>query len=358
MIWILMFVGAALASVFGIIYMTNSIAKFKMIKNRLVAFLIIVALFVIFIFTLEWINALTITIYTTAFFLIFGLLGRIVNHFSKREFKIHWQGLLAILSSVIFLGSGYYLCASVVEKDYDLTTVKEIGDLKIAMLSDSHIGTTFDGEGFAKHLKTIEAQSPDILLIVGDFVDDSSKKADLEIACKTIGEMDLKYGAWYAYGNHDRGYFDHRDFTAEDLENTLLKNGINILEDESVLIDDRFYLVGRADKGYNHNRMTIDELLQDMDTSKYIIVMDHEPADYDAEAQSAADLVLCGHTHGGQMIPITKFGVWSGIDDSTYGLEKHNNTNFIVSSGISDWAIKFKTGTRSEYVVVNLSSEK
>ena len=319
MIWMLMFVGAAVASILGIIYMTNSIAKFKVIKNKLVAFLILVVLFLIFTFTLEWINALTITIYTTGFFLIFGLLGRIVRRFSKREFKVHWQGLCAILSSVLFLGIGYYLCASVVEKDYNLTTEKDTGDIKIAMLSDSHIGTTFDGEGFAKHLKTIEAQSPDILLIVGDFVDDSSKK--------------------------------------EDLENILQENGIHILEDESVLIDDRFYLVGRADKGYNPDRLTMDELLQDLDTSKYIIVMDHEPADYVAEAQSAADLVLSGHTHGGQMIPITKFGVWSGIDDSTYGLEEHNNTNFIVSSGISDWAIKFKTGTRSEYVVVNVSSK-
>ncbi|MBQ7470438.1 MAG: metallophosphoesterase [Pseudobutyrivibrio sp.] len=358
MIWLLMLIGMAVATILGIIYMTNSIAKFKVIKNRLVAFLIIVALFLIFAFTLELINALFITIYTTGFLLIFGLLGRIVKHFSKRECKIYWQGLLAILSSVIFLGYGYYLCASVVEKDYYLTTAKEIGNLKIAMLSDSHIGTTFDGEGFAKHLKTIESQSPDILLIVGDFVDDSSKKADLEIACKAIGEMELKYGAWYAYGNHDRGYYNSRDFSAEDLENTLLKNGIHILEDESALIDDRFYLVGRADKGYNPDRLTMDELLQDVDTSKYIIVMDHEPADYDAEAQSAADLVLCGHTHGGQMFPLTKCGVWSGIDDSTYGLEEHNNTIFIVSSGISDWAIKFKTGTRSEYVVVNLSSEK
>ena len=92
-----MFVGAAVASILGIIYMTNSIAKFKVIKNKLVAFLILVALFLIFTFTLEWINALTITIYTTGFFLIFGLLGRIVRRFSKKEFKVHWQGLCAIL---------------------------------------------------------------------------------------------------------------------------------------------------------------------------------------------------------------------------------------------------------------------
>ena len=91
MIWMLMFVGAAVASILGIIYMTNSIAKFKVIKNKLVAFLILVVLFLIFTFTLEWINALTITIYTTGFFLIFGLLGRIVRRFSKREFKVHWQ---------------------------------------------------------------------------------------------------------------------------------------------------------------------------------------------------------------------------------------------------------------------------
>ncbi len=358
MIWILMFSGGAIASLLGSIYMANSIAKFKFIKNRIIAFLIIIALFGVATYTLGYINAMTITVYSTAFFLLSGFITRIIKKYMSINTNTNLQGWLGIISSALFLGISCYLCVSVAEKDYSLSSPKDINNLRIAFITDSHLGTTFDGEGFAEHLKSIEAQNPDILLIIGDFVDDDSNKKDLETACQALGQMNLKYGVWFAYGNHDRGYFDKRDFSPYDLEQALLTNGIHILEDNSVLIDDRFYLVGRADKGTIPYRANIDELLTGLDNDKYIVVMDHEPADYDAEADSNADLVLCGHTHGGQMIPITKFGVWSGIDDSTYGLEHHNDTDFIVSSGISDWEMLFKSGTRSEYVIVDINAEK
>lgn len=358
MIWLIMFLGATLASILGIIYQVNVIARFKYIKNKLVAFLIILILFIVFLVTLEWINALTITIYTSLFFILFGLLGKIINKKFKLPQTINWQGWFAILASILYLGSGYYLCATVIQKDYTLSTKKEIEPLKIALMADSHIGTTFDGNGFASHLKTIEQQHPDILLLAGDFVDDGTKKSDMEIACKALGEMNTKYGIWYSYGNHDEGYFNHRDFTAEDLENSLLENGVHILADEYELINDSFYIVGRRDKNVDGDiRASIDELLANIDASKYIIVMDHEPNDYKAEASSKADLIVSGHTHGGQMIPIRHIGVLVGANDATYGYKGNNNTDFIVTSGISDWALKFKTGTRSEYVIINVENE-
>ena len=64
------------------------------------------------------------------------------------------------------------------EKKYEIQTDKEVRNLKVAVFSDSHTGTTFHGEGFAEHMKTIEAQNPDVVLIVGDFVDDDTTKED------------------------------------------------------------------------------------------------------------------------------------------------------------------------------------
>ncbi|SCZ78309.1 metallophosphoesterase [Pseudobutyrivibrio xylanivorans] len=355
MIWLIMFLGAALGAILGSIYMINSIAKFSFIRNKLAALVIVVGVFIFFFFTMGWINALTISIYTTMFFLIFGLIGRIFKKSLKMTTSVHWQGWLAIFASILYLVSGYYLCVSVVEKDYDLTTTKSIEPVKVAMIADSHIGTTFDGDGFAEHLITIESQNPDILLIAGDFVDDGTKKADMEKACEALGEMNLKYGVWYSYGNHDEGYFNHRDFTADDLEKRLLANGIHVLADEYELIDNNFYLVGRLDKNVDGDiRKSMDDLLKDIPDDKYIIVMDHEPNDYDAEAHSKADLVVSGHTHGGQMVPIRHIGVLVGANDFTYGYKRINDTDFIVTSGISDWALKFKTGCRSEYVIINI----
>ena len=76
----------------------------------------------------------------------------------------------------------------------------------------------------------------------------------------------------------------------------------------------------------------------------------------DADAKAGA-LVLSGHTHGGQMIPIMQFSRWFniGVNDNIYGMEKRKDTDFIVTSGISDWAIKFKTGCRSEYVMIDIN---
>ena len=97
-------------------------------------------------------------------------------------------------------------------------------------------------------------------------------------------------------------------------------------------------------------------LTEGLDKEKFIIVLDHQPSDYDAQAAAGVDLVLSGHTHGGQLIPITYVGEWIGVNCRTYGREKRENTEFIVSSGISDWAILFKTGCKSEYVVIDVVS--
>ena len=98
-------------------------------------------------------------------------------------------------------------------------------------------------------------------------------------------------------------------------------------------------------------------LTEGLDPSRYMIVIDHQPNDYDAEAAAGADLVLSGHTHGGQLIPITKVGEWIGANDATYGYERRGDTDFIVTSGISAWSILFKTGCKSEYVIIDILPE-
>lgn len=68
------------------------------------------------------------------------------------------------------------------------------------------------------------------------------------------------------------------------------------------------------------------------------------------------DLVLSGHTHGGQLFPLMTVEKLTGMtpDNRIYGYEKRDSTNFIVTSGIADWAIKFKTGCKSEYLMINI----
>ena len=98
----------------------------------------------------------------------------------------------------------------------------------------------------------------------------------------------------------------------------------------------------------------MEELTAELDDSRYQIVLDHQPNDQQAQQLCGVDLVLSGHTHGGQMIPIGWIGEAMGANDQTYGLERRGNTCFIVNSGLSDWAIPCKTGTMSEFGVIDI----
>ena len=160
------------------------------------------------------------------------------------------------------------------------------------------------------------------------------------------------YGTYFVYGNHDKGYFNYRNFTNDELKETLIKYNINILEDDISLVNNDIYLIGRKDKS-DKERKDIKTLIQNIDKTKYIISLNHQPNDYLNE-QNNVDLVLSGHTHGGQLFPLGYVGLLTKANDEFYGHHKRGKTDFIVTSGISDWSIDFKTGTSSELVYINL----
>ena len=363
--WIIIFFITIIASLAGLVYMIWAVRQYAFIMKlarddkriaTLISFVLIGLVFCIFWKVMSMTNAIVVLLFAIFFRLIFGLIFRIAKIFHKEPFKTYWQGNLAFLACAVYLIAGYIICHHVVITTYDLNTDKDIGKLKVAMFADSHLGTTFNADGFASRLDEIMKQSPDIVLLVGDFVDDSTKKSEMIKACEALGKLNPKYGVWYVFGNHDRGYYrgEEEDFDGDDLVSELEKNHVHVLVDEAELIDDRFYLIGREDAG-RAGRMDIGDLVNGLDPDKYMIVMDHQPTDYDNEAAAGADLVVSGHTHGGQVFPVTYVGEWFNINDNTYGYERRGNTDFIVTSGISDWEILFKTGTKAEYVILNIS---
>lgn len=270
----------------------------------------------------------------------------------------YWLGVGVLIFTTVYLCIGWYLANHIWATRYELSTEKDLGPkpLTVVLFADSHVGTTFDGEGFAEEMKRIEAENPDLVLIAGDFVDDSTTKEDMLRSVQALGEMKTTYGVYYAFGNHDKGYFRSRRFTFDEMTSEMEKYGIHVLLDDAELVADTFYVIGRRDKSVR-DRLSMEELVKPLDPEKYMIVMDHQPNDYAAEAAAGVDLVLSGHTHGGQLIPINRIGELIGANDRTYGMEKRDNTTFIVTSGISDWAIDFKTGTKSEYVVISITGK-
>lgn len=353
-------VGIILAG--GAVYLAVCVSRFGAIRRlphrwqrALVSLAAVAAVFLIISRVLSFVSAAIAALHVLAFFLLFGLLFRIIFRVTKKEPRICWQGWCALAVSLIYLSTAYYLCHHVWRTDYVLSTQKKVEPVRIAMFADSHVGTTFDGDGFAEHVETIKAQNPDIVVIAGDFIDDWSESDDIVRACAALGTIDVKYGVWYAYGNHDKGTYRKRAFSAEQLAAELEKNNVHILEDEVAYAGD-LCIVGRRD-GWSGQRMDLSELLEGVDTDKYIVVIDHEPADFENESKTAADLVLSGHTHGGYLFPFNGMGMLLGLDDLNYGREDRNGTTFLVTSGMSNWQMDFKTGTKSEYVMIEIQGQ-
>lgn len=362
MYWLIILIAIMLLFAAGTVYLIRSFHRFSIFEKigKKHAFLSWIASLIplILILCFGIINAYTpviIIIHLMLFMILSRFCGLIFSKIRNSERYPNIEVIAAFIITAAYLSVGWYNAHTVLRTEYSFTTDKNVGELKIAAIADSHLGMTLDGEKFAAETERIQAENPDFVLIGGDFVDDDSCKADMVAACQALGKLETTYGVYFVFGNHDKGYFESsRDFTSEDLRTELEKNNIKILEDESILVDDRFYIIGRRDR-METDRADIKELTEGLDHSKYMIVIDHQPNDYKNESESAADMVFSGHTHGGHIWPAGYVGLITKANDRVYGTETRNNTDFIVSSGISGWGIPFKTGAVSEYVIINVS---
>ena len=280
----------------------------------------------------------------------------IVRKIRKREqSKRYLNGFIALALTAIYLTYGWVMAHTVFETGYSLTTEKSLGQdtLRVVALADLHIGTTIDGDDLAKECARINKTNPDLILIGGDFVDDATSREDMVEACAALGTLKSRYGVYFVWGNHDKGYFRRGTFDNDELYQELVKNNVALLADDAVSINKDVVLIGRNDRSHR-NRKSAEALMQGVDDSKYVIMLDHQPNDYDAIAKASPDLVISGHTHGGHVFPAGPIGLLMGANDAVYGLEKRENTSFIVTSGMSGWEIPFKTFAISEFVVIDI----
>lgn len=332
-------------------------------KSKWVSYLPLALLLLLLYFATDLVNMVIIFLHLVFFTWICSIIGTwMENHSPHRKWKSYYPLLCALLLTSTTLFIGWQNAHMVQATHYQLTTHKEItgGHLKIVGLSDSHVGATFHWQEFEKQLQTIQQENPDMVVVMGDFVDDDTSKEDMEKSCQALGKLNTRYGVYLVYGNHDEGYWDNRrrGYTLADMDSCLEHNHVNVLRDETFAIDNHTYLCGRLDKTRSLNRKSASALMAGRQPTDYVITLDHQPNDYTAETESGMDLVLSGHTHGGQFIGLGPLGVWMGANDAYYGHEKRGNTDFIVSSGIGDWALQFKTGCIAEYIVIDIDGQQ
>ena len=322
----------------------------KKIKHSIIIFILLIIGIFLFI---SMTNTVIVIMHLFVILLLLNFLFYIIKKVFKKNIKYNYSLILSIFLTTIYMIYGYYSVNNIVQTNYTLFTNKIDSNFRIIQIADTHMGTTISGDEFKNYILKINELNPDIVVITGDFIDDDTSYEDMIKSCNALNLLKTKYGVYFVYGNHDKGYFNNRKYTKEEFKNLLIENNVNVFEDSIVDITDNIVLIGRQDHQVS-NRLSIKDLTKDIDKSKYIIVLDHQPRDFKQESEANVDLVLSGHTHGGQFIPIGQLSVLLGINDGYYGLSKINNTNFIITSGMSNWAFKFKTGCISEYVVIDI----
>ena len=330
----------------------------KRVKSK--AICILLSALVLFPFALVlFIDTANVIAIYSHLFVITLFTKLILKIIEKRTYKEHGTYTYLIIGMVmtsVVMIFAYLSFYNVKQTNYSIESSKNVGNLSIVQISDSHLGKTMSAKRFEEYIDKINELHPNIVVITGDFIDDGTSYEEMIKGTNALGKLYTKYGTYFSYGNHDKGYYSRKDYNDSDFRAALVSNHVVILEDDHIEINNKFVLIGRNDAQYK-NRKSIYDLVTDIDMNKYIIVLDHQPNDYDNEANANVDLVLSGHTHGGQMIPLGQLGVLLGANDKTYGMETRGNTTFIVNSGISDWAFVFKTGTSSEYSYISIKGD-
>lgn len=266
-----------------------------------------------------------------------------------RESLIGSWGLMAgfviALSLVFIYGRAKY--HDKVRVPLKITLDKKIKNpLKIVAISDLHLGYTIREEELSSWVELINNEKPDLVLIAGDIVDGDVRPLLAGRFAETINLIEAPIYA--ALGNHE--YIGGED----DVQSFLSRTKICLLRDNCALYDDQVYIVGRDDRT-NIRRQSLEQLLKDIDTSRPIIVLDHQPNQLKESQVSGVDLQLSGHTHRGQVFPINL--IVDQMFELSHGYKRDGKTHYYVSSGIGIWGGKFRLGTQSEYVVITIDSK-
>ncbi|WP_299218887.1 metallophosphoesterase [uncultured Psychrobacter sp.] len=264
---------------------------------------------------------------------------------------------LRVLALLIFIGLFIYALYSayipVVRKKTIHINKPMVGQLRIAVASDLHIGRLF-GSGAIDRLHRLVIQSEaDILLMPGDIMDDNTDafiaydmQANLTELCAS-----LPYGVYATLGNHD--LYGHEQPISQSLRHA----GVHLLNDDVVCLTHQgqpIWLVGRFD---NHKRARVatTKLLAQVNIDEPIILLDHRPSDIVEHSQLPVDLQVSGHTHNGQVFPANF--IVNSINRLGYGYEAIGKGHFVVSSGYGFWGIPFRLGSRSEIWLITLSGK-
>lgn len=316
-----------------------------------------------------------IMLYSLLYVVLFDLLRLIAKHTKLKNTLLFSRGSVISIGSVVVACAvatclyGIFNARNIKVNEYSVTVNKSCGSdkhLKAVLVADLHMGYAIGVDHITNMVEKINQQDADIVIIAGDIFDNSYDGMDDPEGIKAqLKSIKSKYGVYAVYGNHDidekilMGFtFDWggKQLHSEKMTNFIKECNIKLINDESVLINDEFYLVGRRDTDKpgteDGTRAEISELTKDLDKTKPIFVLSHEPDELQKTADAGADIDFSGHTHDGQLFPgnLTIGLFW----ENPCGMIKKDNMYSIVTSGVGVYGTFMRVGTDAEICSVDI----
>lgn len=276
----------------------------------------------------------------------------------KKFFKII---LIIIIMTSLYL---YYENNKLQISNYNIindSIPNDFNNYKILQISDFH---NTKSKILTKDLiKEIKKQNPNIIVLTGDIID--SRKIDINIAINFIKEINDIAPIYFISGNHEANINNYQEFQDKLKENNviILDNKVQILE----MNESKINLIGIDDPMMKHSPYESDEdivnselKLIDYNKKNYSILLSHRPELFETYVNNDIDLVLSGHSHGGQIrIPFIGGLVAPNqglFPKYTSGKNENNKTTMIISRGIGNSFLPFRINNRPELIIITLNN--
>lgn len=252
---------------------------------------------------------------------------------------------LAITTGLLVYGYCNYRNPHVEHITIELDKPVKGGAVRMVMASDIHLGYGTDRADLERYVALINEQKPDVVVIVGDLIDNSITPVVGENMGEVLDGIDAPDGVYVVPGNHE--YISGIDACETFIRGTQM----TLLRDSVVVLDSGIQLIGRDDRS-NRRRATLDSLVAEADMLRPIVILDHQPYDIAESDRLGVDIHLSGHTHRGQIWPLSL--ITDAMYDQSHGFRHWSYTYAYVSCGLSLWGPPFRIGTRSDLAVIEI----
>jgi hypothetical protein len=278
---------------------------------------------------------------------------------ARRLAWFRWGALAAGGAALVASVVGMYFALRapvVVRHEVELPRLpQELDGLKLAQLSDLHLGPTLGREWLEEVVRRTNELEPDVVAITGDLVDGDVET--LRDVVAPLGDLKARYGVFFVTGNHEYysgvgGWLDH-----------LPTLGIRVLHNEHARVGPAgapLVVAGIDDhssRGFAAGHgPDLAAALRGVTGEPPIVLLAHQPKAVHEASERGVGLVLSGHTHGGQFYP------WAPLvylqQPEISGLHRYGETWLYVSDGTGFWGPALRLGTTGEITLLTLRAPR